>query len=66
MSTSVVNGLLPALILIIGMMLIITASILFWFQICVADTCFKRPRKTSIFLGIVGWALYLLIMVPAL
>jgi len=66
MGFGVGRELIPAMMLLIGMMLIVTASFLFWFQICVNGTCFKRPRKASLILGVLGWALYLLVMVPTL
>lgn len=58
-------GMLSMVLLIMGIALIVAGIIMYWFQICFGEAnCLKRTRKTSIVLGLVGWALLIMVLIP--
>ena len=58
-------GILSMVILLIGIALVVAAIIMYWFQICFGEAnCLKRTRKNSIILGLVGWALLIIVLIP--
>ncbi len=61
-----IQALLFGILLVASILMISGAIVLFWVKICYQETCLKRSRRLSIVMGLLGWALYLVIVFPVL